>query len=436
MDSFQHLGHDIEFPKDIKPNLKIMDEPTDMESSLVEQPISNEKIFEDFDVYNKQVHIQNFSNTLEAAMIWSNLRDFYPSSEDIIDIENESPNDDKSNRFENFENSSDFDVSVDIIDIEKDEKLNDIKTFDNFNGNSNFHSVNLTDDKGEFGDQSEQENNETSMIYFCAICPANFKKKSSLFGHFTAMHEKSKRLDCEICNSHFRFESSLERHMRTVHEKLKLFGCELCEATFGRKNQLKAHIKKIHGKNQNFNCKICNSHFRFESKFKSHMKILHQNLKPFSCKSCMKTFGQTSDLKRHIKSCKFGHQTMKPIDCSLCDTKFNCKVELESHMKSVHSKLQPHGCNECNKKYGTKLSLQKHIRNFHQEKVHEGKELDILEQKSYDNMNNYIIFAQENNTSLEMNLAETSLQTSSILVSEEIEKNENVHQDWKQFLLD
>ena len=67
----------------------------------------------------------------------------------------------------------------------------------------------------------------------------------------------------------------------------------------------------------------------------------------------------------------------------------------------------------------------------------EGKELDILEQKSYDNMNNHITFAQENNTtSLEMNLAETSLQPSSILASEEIEKNENVHQDWKQFLLD
>ena len=108
MDFLQHFVQDIDFPKNIKPNLEIKDEPMDMECSLVEQPIRNEKIFEDFDVYNKQVHIQNFSNTLEAAMIWSNLRNFYPSSEDIIDIENESPNDDKSNRFENFENSNDF----------------------------------------------------------------------------------------------------------------------------------------------------------------------------------------------------------------------------------------------------------------------------------------------------------------------------------------
>ena len=434
MDSFQHLGQDIEFPKDIKPNLEIMDEPKDMESSLVEQPIRNEKIFEDFDVYNKQVHIQNFSNTLEAAMIWSNLRDFYPSPEDIIDIENESLNDDKSSRFENFENSNDLDDSVDIIDIEKIEKLDDIKTFDDFNDNSNFQSVILT---GEFGDQSEQENNESSIIYFCAMCPANFKKKSSLFGHFTAMHENTKKLHCEICNSHFLIERSLKRHMNLVHEKLKSYLCIFCQQTFGEKVQLKVHIKKVHGKTQNYNCEICNSQFHFENKFKSHMKMVHQNLKPFSCKSCMATFGQTSDLKRHIKfSCKFGHQTMQPFDCSRCDMKFNFKVELESHMKNVHPKLKPHGCKECQKKFGTKWYLQKHIRNVHQKKVYEGIELDILEQKSYDNMNNHITFAQENNTSLEMNLAETSWHPSSILVSEEIDKIENVHQDWKQFLLD
>ena len=51
-------------------------------------------------------------------------------------------------------------------------------------------------------------------------------------------------------------------------------------------------------------------------------------------------------------------------------------------------------------------------------------------------MNNHITFAQENNTSLEMKLAETSLHPSipsSILASEEIEQN-YVRQDWKQFL--
>ena len=125
MDSFQHFVQDTEFPKDIKPNLEIKDEPIDMESSLMEQPIRNEKIFEDFEVYNEQVHIQNFSNTLEAAMIWSNLRDFYPSSEDIIDIENESPNDEKSNMFENFENSNDFDNFLSVNMTGEDQKITD-----------------------------------------------------------------------------------------------------------------------------------------------------------------------------------------------------------------------------------------------------------------------------------------------------------------------
>ena len=333
-----------------------------------------------------------------------------PSSEDTIDIENESPNDDKSNRFETFENSNDF---------------------------WNFLSGNMTGEDQEITDEINpdyQENNETLIYYACAMCPANFEKKSSLFGHFTAMHEKTKKLDCEICNSHFQIESSLKRHMNLVHEELRSFVCILCEQSFGKKDQLKVHIKKVHGTTQNYNCEICNSHFRFENKFKSHMKIVHQNLKPFSCKSCMATFGQINALKCHIKfACKFGHETMKPFDCSGCDMKFNFKVELESHMKNVHPKLKPHGCKECKRKYRTKLSLQKHIKNVHQKKAHEGKELDSLEQLSYDN---HITCTQENNTSLEMNLAETSLQPSSILACEEIEKNENVHQDWKQFLLD
>ena len=125
MDSFQHFVQDTEFPKDIKPNLEIKDEPIDMESSLMERPIRNEKIFEDFDVYNEQVHIQNFSNTLEAAMIWSNLQDFCPSSEDIIDIENESPNDEKSNMFENFENSNDFNDFLSVNMTGEDQEITD-----------------------------------------------------------------------------------------------------------------------------------------------------------------------------------------------------------------------------------------------------------------------------------------------------------------------
>ena len=59
MDSFQHFVQDTEFPKDIKPNLEIKDEPIDLESSLMEQPIKNQKTFEDFDTY--YIQFSNFS---------------------------------------------------------------------------------------------------------------------------------------------------------------------------------------------------------------------------------------------------------------------------------------------------------------------------------------------------------------------------------------
>ena len=60
--------HNIEFSDDVKPKLEVKKEPMDMESSL-KQPIA------DFDMNNKQVLVQNFSDTLEAAMLWSNFRD-------------------------------------------------------------------------------------------------------------------------------------------------------------------------------------------------------------------------------------------------------------------------------------------------------------------------------------------------------------------------
>ena len=50
--------HDIEFSNNFKPKLEIKDEPTDMESRVVEQPIRNEKVFHDLDMNNKQVHFE------------------------------------------------------------------------------------------------------------------------------------------------------------------------------------------------------------------------------------------------------------------------------------------------------------------------------------------------------------------------------------------
>ena len=46
--------HDIEFSNDFKPKLEIKDEPMDMESRVVEQPIRNEKVFHDLDMNNQQ----------------------------------------------------------------------------------------------------------------------------------------------------------------------------------------------------------------------------------------------------------------------------------------------------------------------------------------------------------------------------------------------
>ena len=110
-----------------------------------------------------------------------------------------------------------------------DEKLNSHRASDNSIDIINLNETDLTYEKQEFADKIEydyQEDNEMSIHYFCSMCPASFDKKSSLFFHFTVMHEKpktGKNLDCDICDAHFPFESKLKRHMKNVHEKSKPF---------------------------------------------------------------------------------------------------------------------------------------------------------------------------------------------------------------------
>ena len=225
---------------------------------------------------------------------------------------------------------------MDIIDIEKDEKLDEIKTFDDFNDNSNFQSVNLTDEKGEFRNQGEQEDNEVSIVYFCSMCPAIFDEKSSLFEHFTAMHETIKKLDCDICNSHFRIESQLKIHVKTVHEKLKRFECKFCKATFGHKQSMKKHIKNDHEKLNYFVlCKLCKETFGDKHTMKQHIKVVHKKLKSFVCQVCEATFVHNKNLQCHMKNV---HPQWKP--CKLCAKTTLTKGSLEVTCQDCSTKLE------------------------------------------------------------------------------------------------
>ena len=142
-----------------------------------------------------------------------------------------------------FESKSLSDSKLDNIETElaNEEKLDENKISENWNDCYNSQSalgVNLINEKQEITDKIEQDyqkDNEISILYLCSMCPTIFEKKSSLFGHFTAIHEETKKLDCDICNSHFRSESKLKRHVKSFHEKLKPFACKLCESTFSQK---------------------------------------------------------------------------------------------------------------------------------------------------------------------------------------------------------
>ena len=274
-----------------------------------------------------------------------------PSSANIIEIEDESLNDEnfeKCKMSEHLRDNCNFELSEvnltdkkqdltdkieqdyqeDSIDVENvsqnDEKLNSHRATENSNDFCNLYQTNLTDEKQEITEMIEhdyQGDNEISIHYFCSMCPASFDKKSSLFQHFTVKHEKptTRKWNCYTCNSHFRSESKLKRHMEIFHEKSnpsksKPHGCKECKGTYKTKPSLKKHIKNV-----------------------------HQNLTQFSCGECKATFGLKQNMKQHIR---IVHEKVKSFECQVCDATFGTRSNLQNHNKSIHQKSEPLGYQE------------------------------------------------------------------------------------------
>ena len=239
-----------------------------------------------------------------------------PSSVNNIEMEDESFNDEKFEKTkmsENLTDNSNFllsevnlsdkkqefpdqigqDCQEDSIDVENvlqnDEELNSHRA-DNSIEFFNLYETNLADEKQEFTDKIEhdcQGDNEISIHYFCSMCPASFDKKSSLFQHFTVMHEKPKTRPsklkphgCKECKGTFKTKLSLKKHIKTVHQNLTKFSCEECKATFGLKYNMKKHVKIVHEKVKSFECQVCEATFGTKYNLQSHNKRIHQKSEP------------------------------------------------------------------------------------------------------------------------------------------------------------
>ena len=235
-----------------------------------------------------------------------------PSSVNIIEIEDESL-DEKLEKIEMSENLSDncnFQSSVskvnltdknlsladekDSINVENlsqnDEKLKSQRATENSNEFFNLYETNLTDEKQEFTEKIEhdyQGDNEISIHYFCSMCPASFDKKSSLFQHFTVMHEKPKTRPtklkphgCKECKGTYKTKLSLKKHIKNVHQNLTRFSCGECKATFGLKYNMKKHVRIVHEKVKSFECQVCEATFGTKYNLQSHNKRIHQKSEP------------------------------------------------------------------------------------------------------------------------------------------------------------
>jgi len=196
-------------------------------------------------------------------------------------------------------------------------------------------------------------------IFRCQICPSEFDRALSLYGHLNT--HKNEVFPCTHggCQQLFTSLKSFRKHMAQHEGTSHPFECELCGLRFDRKSQLGYHIQRNHEKVINHTCEICQKGFYKSSDYRTHLNS-HSDAKKYACEECGKGFSHVSNLNRHKRI----HTNEKPYVCQDCGKRFNQTSTLNNHAK-IHSAHIFGQCPECPKKFKTGRVLLKHLRIAH-----------------------------------------------------------------------
>lgn len=201
-------------------------------------------------------------------------------------------------------------------------------------------------------------------IHECHICSRKFLKPFFLRRHIKMYHLDEKPHVCDICNKGFYKKSILEDHLKT-HNQEKSFTCPICGTGFKQVRNLGAHMKRHDGVKAHL-CGTCGTRFATKAELKQHNQTVHNPPResPFECVICHITFNNSYSLTKHKRQVHTGE---KPHHCDICEMSFAVKDVLDRH-KRTHTGEKPYVCKFCSKGFAQSNALKCHLRNHTGEK--------------------------------------------------------------------
>ncbi|KAI5746243.1 hypothetical protein M8J77_001420 [Diaphorina citri] len=116
--------------------------------------------------------------------------------------------------------------------------------------------------------------NRDGPPYVCPQCDKVYTKKSSLYMHLSAKHDKIKS-EPVVCNECGKSVLHIQHHMRECHlyPEVRPHMCDLCGARFKKSSALKQH-RPIHTGEKHI-CPVCGRGFTQRGDMRKHQRNMH-----------------------------------------------------------------------------------------------------------------------------------------------------------------
>lgn len=224
--------------------------------------------------------------------------------------------------------------------------------------------------------------------YRCKLCQIILLEKDALMAHLSShaganCDDKDDKIhECHICSRKFLKPFFLRRHIKMYHLDEKPHVCDICNKGFYKKSILEDHLK-THNQEKSFTCPICGTGFKQVRNLGAHMKR-HDGVKAHLCGTCGTRFATKGNtnycfyayrVKRFfLAELKQHNQTVhnppreSPFECVICHITFNNSYSLTKHKRQVHTGEKPHHCDICEMSFAVKDVLDRHKRTHTGEK--------------------------------------------------------------------
>ncbi|XP_029436556.1 zinc finger protein 687 [Rhinatrema bivittatum] len=261
--------------------------------------------------------------------------------------------------------------------------------------------------------KSHIQNSHCEVFHKCPICPMAFKSAPSAHGHVYTQHpgfsnQQSKMIyKCAMCDTVFTHKPLLSSHFdqHLISQRVSVFKCPTCPLLFAQKRTMLEHLKSTHSSAQDkeeapkqpdlltpkeeptenpvskaseeeesssssssedppsspeppkkgksgaqrkvggkrlrsncWKCGICHSWFPERDEYVTHMKKEHgKSVKKFPCRLCERSFCSAPSLRRHVR---VNHEGIKRVyPCKYCTEgkcTFSSRLILEKHIQVRH----------------------------------------------------------------------------------------------------